>query len=82
MSSEDSRVEQIGTQKCVLSALLIEGIYASRSQNSVEKKSLKLVFFYIETLPSQLAVDLETESMADRKNMSILLYFYWKLSNE
>ena len=29
-----------------------------------------------------VVVDLETESMADCKNMSILLYFYWKLSND
>ena len=33
MSSEDLKIEQIGTHKSELSALLIEGIYASRSQN-------------------------------------------------
>ena len=33
MSSEGTKIEQIGTQKSDLSALLIEGIYASRSQN-------------------------------------------------
>ena len=33
MSSEDSQIEQIGTQKSELGALLIAGIYASRSQN-------------------------------------------------
>ena len=33
MSSEGSKIEQIGTQKSELGALLIEGIYASRSQN-------------------------------------------------
>ena len=33
MSSEGSKIEQIGTQKSDLSALLIEGIHASRFQN-------------------------------------------------
>ena len=33
MSSEGSKLEQIGTKKSDLSALLIEGIHASRSQN-------------------------------------------------
>ena len=33
MSSEGSKIEQIGTQKSELGALLIEGIHASRSQN-------------------------------------------------
>ena len=32
MSSEGSKIEQIGTQKSELGALLIEGIHASRSQ--------------------------------------------------
>ena len=33
MSSEDSQIEQIDTLKSELSALVIEGIQASRSQN-------------------------------------------------
>ena len=33
MSSEGTQIEQIGTQKSDLSALLIEGIHASRFQN-------------------------------------------------
>ena len=33
MYSEDLQIEQIGTQKSELSALVIEGIRASRSQN-------------------------------------------------
>ena len=33
MSSEDLQIEQIGTQKSERSALLIEGIHASRFQN-------------------------------------------------
>ena len=33
MSSEGSQIEQIGTQKSELSALVIEEINASRSQN-------------------------------------------------
>ena len=33
MNSEDLKIEQIGTQKSDLSALLIEGIHASRFQN-------------------------------------------------
>ena len=37
MSSEGSKIEQIGTQKSDLSALLIEGIHASRFQNSVDR---------------------------------------------
>ena len=37
MSSEGSKIEQIGTQKSELGALLIEGIHASRSQKSVDR---------------------------------------------
>ena len=37
MFSEGTKIEQIGTIKSELGALLIEGIHASRSQKSVDR---------------------------------------------
>ena len=47
MSSEGSKIEQIGTQKSELSALLIEGIHASRSQKSVDRAFGEISKFYL-----------------------------------
>ena len=46
MSSEDSKIEQIGTQKSALKGLPIEGIYASRSQNWVDRLFCGLLRIY------------------------------------